>query len=79
MGIRDLAEQYAFNLITAVSNTCKRETAIEQLDTDTVPDDLVLWEPFENMAASQILNVYDSLVDSFIDFAHSVEDVEKKA
>lgn len=79
MGIRALAEQYAFNLITAVSNTCKRETAIEQLDTDIVPDDLVLWEPFENMAASQILNVYDSLVDSFIDFAHSVEDVEKKA
>lgn len=79
MRLRDLAEQYSFDLITAASNTCKRETAIEQLDADIVPDDLVLWEPFENMATSQILSVYDSLVDSFVDFAHSVEDVEKEA
>lgn len=69
MVISERAEQYAFKLMTAASNTCKHETAIEQLDVDVFPDDLVLWEPFENMSARQVLQVYDLLVDSFIDFA----------
>ena len=72
--IEELAHEAAFKAMTCEGTTCTLNEMVNSLENeDCVPEDIILWYPFEDRSAKQLLDILEQLTDSFLNFYHECE------
>jgi hypothetical protein len=70
MDNQEKARLAAFKIMTAQSTSCTVDQMINSWENDDANHpDLVLWSPFENMDFEFLLETFDMLVESHLQFA----------
>lgn len=70
MDIQEKAQLAAFKIMTAPSTTCTVDQMIDSWENDEANHpELVLWSPFETMDVESLLETFDMLVESHLQFS----------
>jgi hypothetical protein len=69
---KELVEQYAIGAVFSDTAEVGYKTLTEKLSEGVIPDEVVVWQPYEDLDASSLLERVEEQHDIFKYFAESV-------
>jgi len=75
MTVRELVERYSLGIVFSNTNEHGFESLIESLELGELPDDVIVWKPFESSTPEQLASMVTDFEDMFTCF---IEDLENE-
>jgi REP element-mobilizing transposase RayT len=75
---KELAFNYAMDYFISDFGNLTHDQVYEALSNDEIPDEILIWEPFENYGAYYLLELMDNLSNVMIDFVWKLWDISEK-
>jgi hypothetical protein len=78
MTLRDLANKYAYAILTCDGSTSDIDSVLESWAEGKQRDDVTVWSRFENCDPDDLLDEHTALADAFLEFHEEVTNSKKE-
>ena len=68
----EIVKQYAIGAVLSDSNEMGYTAFAEELEQDNIPEDVIVYQPYENLNPSELLEVMEEQYDIFETFAEQL-------
>lgn len=75
MNINRLAENYALGFFLSEQGEVSYDELMEALSDNKVPDEVTIWQPFEDYSCDSLIYFIEGLRNDFLKFADSMRGV----
>ena len=73
----ELIKEYAIGAVLSDSNEMGYTAFAEELEQDNIPEDVIVYQPYENLNPSELLEVMEEQYDIFETFAEQLIEEER--
>ena len=70
----NIYQKYALGAVLSDSNEMDYDDVLESLDNDTIPEGIIVWEPFENYYPDRLAELLEEHHDIFRAFAEELDE-----
>ena len=68
----EIVKEYAIGAVLSDSNEMGYTAFAEELEQDNIPEDVIVYQPYENLNPSELLEVMEEQYDIFETFAEQL-------